>query len=395
MQIIIIVLTFSQKNARMVFSFLTEVSFYFINKIYENLLIFGVTPCDLFFLITPFIVNGLLLYFGYNAEYLFIKKIYLKIIILISSWFLFFTIYYYVNNLPDIVSNITLYLSGLCILIFVVFYNNPQKRLIDHKQIAFNAFSPILEKQEISFSSATSFIIFFQRIKKISKFKIIKGKESITYYPFFLSPDLINEYFLVVYVLEKDIKDDNIKYLTVTSVNDKVKHFNQIIKFLIQHLKKSAKIKDSNIKKLMPFLTKNEDINKTFRIDLYLIFIANNNHLIPLFIKFWEDIELNNISNCELETNKNLNLIELLENSMGIYFIILEQLYLKGDKKTIKKQLYLFFNNYKSFQKLDLKHLKNKESEQILIIFFICILNESDLDIKIFTNAFITILKNT
>ncbi len=389
------ILTFVQKNACIVFSFLTEVSFYFINVIYDNLIIIEVTPLGSFFIIISFIVSGLVIYFGYNQEDLFIRKIYYNIIKMVASWFILFTIYNKnITTLPSFVSEITLGLSIVCILVFILFYNRSLKKLIDREQIFLNALSPILKKKHTSFKSAKSFIIYLQRIIKISKFKIVKDNKSFTYYPFFLSPDLINEYVLVVYVLEQDITNENSKYLAITSINDKVINFNKIINLLIEHLKKNSKIQDNNILKLTPLLNKdNESTNRVFSIDSYFIFLADNNHLIPLFIKFWEDIQLQNIVNCELETNNNLNVILVLENLKSKYSIILKQFYLKGDNKTKKQQLYLFFNQYSSFQKLNLKNLENFESEDILKIYLICILNEPNLDIQIFNNCFINILK--
>jgi hypothetical protein len=65
-------------------------------------------------------------------------------------------------------------------------------------------------------------------------------------------------------------------------------------------------------------------------------------------------LSLNKIQNCEVQKKENLKKIKNLESLIRINPFLLNNLYLRKDKKILEKILYLFLKYYNSFKYLQM-----------------------------------------
>ena len=348
---------------------------------------------QLVFICIPFITNFSLIHFGYKKNMFQINEIIYPTLFLILIWFTSFTYFKYRYEVSDTLYYVTIFLSVVTAFIFNYLYVKQEKKVINVKNMCIKALFPILQQHETFYSSPNNFILCLELVKKISAFTIKKNNISETYYPVFRSTYQINEYYVVCYLRKEDIKNSNLRYLTVTSYENKLKDFKNILKYLIEHFQKSSEIQNENVNKLLLFFPelkkKNTSSFEVFEI-VYLHFIFSNNHLIPELLLFWQTLHLNNIPNCQKETNLNAKKINILYNIIKLYPSLINSLHLNKDQNELKKTLHSFFINYNNFTKNDSLDLKNSN---ILPLFYKCAFNELNLNLDTFTSELIKILK--
>lgn len=266
------------------------------------------------------------------------------------------------------------------------------------EKIISNGVFSIFESRINKFPLAKDFIIFFQPLAQIAKLKKNTSKNNVVeeLYPICRSFYMIDNYALVVYVKATDIIDLNTRYAITTSYPNKIKNFNNIINLLIAHLNKSSINQELFFEKLNIFLStlndKQGSLEYVFDTPDFLQFIEENQHLILKIIKFIESLKMETIPNCSIQKNKNLNQIKGLNSLMKVYPFYIQSFHLKNDPITLELNLYIFFSKFNHFSEHKKLNLKNINT---LLLFFELFVNEKNLEIDIFTDNFIKILKNT
>ncbi len=374
-----------------------------LNQVISNLLnvltgyyneVFELTTQEIVLIIFPAIIMLFSFLYHNFTDSFYTKKLHLTLPIILSKTFISFN---WITSNYGIVKIITLFIKMIIPILFIVVYILEKKEDKKSKQLCYNFFEVIFQNQNTYFSNATDFMIIFQPLKEISSFKMIKNGKYGIFHPICISPKIINESGFVAYVRKEDIADENIKYLTINSIGDKIDDFNKAISFLIQNLKKNPKIQNENLTKLMSlFVILNQtdrSFNCNFKLHHYLIFIIEHKYLINKILIFWENINLETSQNCEIQINYNLKAIKILESLIKIYPFLITKFHLKNDPKVLKHNLYLFFSQYEFFKKYNYSNLKDEKSDDILLLYFYCIEQESDLDFEKFSNTFLSILE--
>jgi hypothetical protein len=372
--------------------------FFVVNTVLENSnkLVNNFFIWDFCLIFIVFLIFILIFVNGYKKEPDSVKKIYFKILTFFSIWVILFDILSSKYSLSIITIGIIQFINVICIFLLATLYVKPQKNQIALVVDYYESINPIL-KQKALYVLAQDFIILFHKQKKVYNFNIEVNNKIIKYYPYYISPTIYNDFILVAYVKKLDITDLNVRYIITTPNRKKIINFNNILNYLMTILQKDLKSQEQFLTNLMKTILKLNNnqkfLNQIFSIESFFMFIHENHHFIPQLIKFCKINSIEKMANCQIQKNQNLHKINVLVCLKQVYTFLVKNSYLVNNKKNLKNDLYIFFSKYRSFKKLNLFTLENKQTEDIFILFMHCALNESSLDLKKFTSDFIMVFK--
>jgi hypothetical protein len=190
--------------------------------------VFELTTREIVLIIFLAIMMLFSFFYHYFTDSFYTKKLHLTFPIILSKTFISFNL---ITLNFGIVKKITLFLKMIILILFIVVYILEKKR----EQFCYSIFNFIFQNQQKYFSNPTDFMIIFQPLKEISSFKMIKNEKYGIFHPICINSEIINEFGFVAYVRKEDIADENLKYLTIKSIYNKIDDFNKAISFLIQN----------------------------------------------------------------------------------------------------------------------------------------------------------------